>query len=95
MQMDDLKLVGRTHFRKSNTEDKGWQWFWATMTADEVDTVGVGGEGYDNLQDAINGLLSQQGIPDWQQGESLPATYRLEKIDEHHHVIFKFAKTQK
>lgn len=95
MQMDDLKLVGRTHFRKSNTEDKGWQWFWTTMTADEVNAVGVGAEGYDNLNGAINGYLSQQGLPEWEPGWALPTGYRLEKIDEQHYVMIKFAKTQK
>lgn len=95
MKMEDLSLVGRTHFRKRNTENQGWQWFWSSMTADDTTVVGVGAEGYANLRGAINGYFSQQGLPDWQPGQALPGGYRLEKIDEHHSVILKFAKTEK
>jgi hypothetical protein len=92
VNLDDLELVGRTHFRKNNTQNQGWQWFWSTMTADEGEIVGVGGEGYSTLQGAINGFFSQQGLPSWEPGQALPGGYRLEKIDEQHSVIIKFAK---
>jgi len=62
------------------------------MTADERETVGVGGEGYATLNGAVNGYLSQQGLPEWEPGMALPKHYRMEKIDEQHCVIIKFAK---
>lgn len=94
MQLNDLKLVGRTHFKKSLTENNGWQWFWSSMTADEREVVGVGGEGYASLNGAINGYLSQQGFPEWEPGIALPGNHRLEKIDEQHFVLIKFVKAE-
>ena len=101
MELHDIKLVSRTHLRKTNTETNGWQWFWSTMTPSENETIGVGGEGYFNLSDAINGFLSQQGHPDWQRRNTddvkvrpYPKGYRLEKIDDHHYVICKFVKNE-
>lgn len=94
IKLSERRLVGRTHFRKKPTKDQGWQWFWSTMTPNERDTIGVGGEGYHNLDGAINGYLSQQGIPDWEAQQAMPDGYRKEKIDPQHYVIIKFAKVE-
>lgn len=92
------KLVARTHFRKAR-EQQGkksvYQWRWATKTPDEVDTVGVGGEGYDGLAGVINGFMSQQGHPEWEpivdgpgdHGFTFPKGYAFQRITDEHYVL--------
>ena len=84
------KLVSRTHFRYRYTENQGWQWFWTTKSANNVDTVAVGGEGYGDLYGAYNGYFSSQGDSDWVPGKPTPPGYVVEKFDAHHFVIAKF-----
>lgn len=45
MKPEDIKLVSRTHFVKTRTDDHGWQWYWATKTPDERENIGGGLEG--------------------------------------------------
>lgn len=91
MKPEDIKLVSRTHLTKSRCE-QGWQWYWATWTPDEREVIGVGGEGYANLNDALNGFMSQQGYPEWKPGDPYPTNFRMEKIDQQHYVIMRFEK---
>lgn len=87
------KLVSRTHFKKSHSEN-GWSWYWQTRTPDEVDVVGDGAEGYTRMNKALNGFMSQQGVPEWNPDEggmqSLPEGYSLQKISDDHYVVSKF-----
>lgn len=93
-------LVSRTHFRKRRENVGGgdidvWQWRWATKTADDRKIVGVGGEGYDRIDGAVNGFMSQQGIPGWEPsttplGMDFPDGYTLQKIADDHYVISKY-----
>lgn len=92
MKPEDIKLVSRTHFVKTRTDDHGWQWYWATKTPDERENIGGGLEGYANLNDAVNGFMSQQGHPEWKPGQLYPTNFRMEKIDPQHYVIMRFEK---
>jgi hypothetical protein len=101
--MPNRVLVSRTHFRK-NREDTGgldqdsqpqWQWRWATKAANDVDTVGVSGEGYDAINGAVNGFFSQQGIPNWAPesgglSANIPDGYTLQVMSHDHYVISKY-----
>jgi hypothetical protein len=87
--MAKKKLLSRTHFEKKFGENSDrWQWFWRTMSANDVDSVAVGGEGYNNLVGAINGFMAGQGLSDWEPGQpAMPDGYTMEKFDPQHYVI--------
>lgn len=90
------KLVSRTHFRRrpNEVDPTGWQWFWSTVSPNEKDTIGVGGEGYDQRVGALNGFFAQQGFPNFVNGLPLPSGYVQEKIDDSHYVISKYEDSQ-
>jgi len=92
----NIKLLNRTHFKKSRTEDEGWQWFWSKESPNG-NVISVGGQGYHNLGDCINGYFSQEGHPEWtpkKVGASyqMPSGYHLDRFDAQHYTITKYTE---
>lgn len=73
--MARARMVHRTVFNLTPTKDKGEQWFWTTFSPNFKDTIADGGEGYDNLDGALNGYFANQGFPDWKPEKSQYGSY--------------------
>lgn len=85
-----MTILSRTHFHRRSTQDQGWQWYHRTESPNGQ-PIGVGGEGYDERNGAVNGFLSTQGYPGWHPGQPLPEGYKEEKFADDHYVITHFS----
>lgn len=71
---EDRKVVQETFFERIEVEKNGktgheWIWYSRAMNGEKTAT---GDQQYQNINDALNGFLSQQGYPAWLPGEMLP-----------------------
>ncbi len=86
--MEPRNIDNRTHFRRTRGITGDWQWRWGTR-APNGESVAVGGEGYDELRDAVHGFFVSQGIDP--EAATLGSDYsQLEKFADNHYVITKY-----
>lgn len=81
--------VNSTHFtgvHDAVKNEKRWGWVTKSPNGNEI---GEAGQNYRNLEDAVNGYFSKEGLPQWNRDDPFPDGYQVEKTGPDSFVIHK------